>query len=476
MSKVRVHFRFLVATLLLATAAWGDARAETDDETGFRSLYNGRDFTGWEGPTHAWEAADGTLNPQPGRGGTVFTTDQFADFIVRLQYRLPPGGNNGLAIRYPGKGDGAYLGMCEIQILDDDFPKYANFDGRKFTGAAYNMVAPERGHQNPAGEWNDMEVRVEGSTIQVTLNGHKILDSDLNNVTEFVADKPHPGKHRKFGHFGLCGHGHAVEFRNIRVKELKTIGELESVSADASADGIAEAKKEGWRPLFNGVDLTGWKVPEGDNGHWQVVGGVIDYDAQSESPKSKNLWTIEKFGDFELRLGWRLKESKGDHAMPNILPSGDYERDAKGKLITTLAPNADSGVLLRGYGKAQINIWCWPCGSGEVYGYRSDTKQPPEIRQACVPLMRADRPLGEWNEFYITLRGDVLNIELNGKHVIRDAKLPGIPPLGPIGLQHHGGIKQGKWSTASSLVQFRDIWIRDLSNMDLSQSNSEVHP
>jgi len=221
---------------------------------------------------------------------------------------------------------------------------------------------------------------------------------------------------------------------------------------------------EGWRALFNGKDLTGWKVPEGDNGHWKVVDGVIDYDAQSEATRDRNLWTQDSFGDSVLHLEWRIKETKGEYPMQILLPDGSAKKDDSGKVITLLRPNADSGVFVRGHGKAQINIWCWPAGSGEVWGYRTDQKMPAEVRAACTPKLCADKPVGQWNTFVITVKGERLSVELNGKKVIEDALLQGLPASGPIGLQHHGGInkKTGELSSASSLMQFRNIYIREL--------------
>jgi len=82
------------------------------------------------------------------------------------------------------------------------------------------MAAALRGYQHPAGEWNYQEVTVKGTTIQVELNGTRILDADLSKVTEFMANTPHPGKARKSGHFGFAGHGDPVMFRNLSIKPL----------------------------------------------------------------------------------------------------------------------------------------------------------------------------------------------------------------------------------------------------------------
>ncbi len=215
-------------------------------------------------------------------------------------------------------------------------------------------------------------------------------------------------------------------------------------------------------PLFNGRDFSGWKLPVGDNGHWKVIDGVIDYDARSEATGSKDLWTEKEYRNFILRIDWRIKETTGLYNMPTVLPDGSHKKGADGKDILTPTPNADSGIYLRGSTKSQVNIWCWPIGSGEVYGYRMDKNMPASVRAGVTPKIHADNPVGEWNRFEITLKGDRLTVALNAKTVIENAELPDIPEKGPLGLQHHGGFKDGKYSPASSLVQFRNISITEL--------------
>lgn len=226
----------------------------------------------------------------------------------------------------------------------------------------------------------------------------------------------------------------------------------------------AAADDAGYVPLFNGRDFTGWKLPPGDNGHWKIVNNVIDYDAQSESTSSdKCLWTEKEYGDFTLKLEWRIKETPYKNPrVPIILPDGSHKLDESGQEITIVVPDSDSGVFLRGQGKSQVNIWCWPIGSGEVYGYRMDKSMPPEVRAGVTPKLNADKNIGEWNAFEITMRGDRLTVVLNGKTVIEKAQLPGIPAKGPLALQHHGGMKDGVWVSPPSLVQFRNISIREL--------------
>lgn len=227
---------------------------------------------------------------------------------------------------------------------------------------------------------------------------------------------------------------------------------------------IAQDKApEGFNTLFNGQDLSQWKIPEGDNGHWKALEGVIDYDAESEAPQDKNLWTSKSFKDFILYVDFRIKATPYKNPnVPLVLPSGLHKLDENGKEITMVVPDSDSGILLRGNSKSQINIWCWPIGCGEVYGYRMDAKMPAEVRRAVTPVINADKNIGEWNTFKITVRGNVLNVELNGVPVIIDATLPELPESGAIGLQHHGSKDNGVWNSPPALVQFRNIYIKEI--------------
>ena len=162
-------------------------------------------------------------------------------------------------------------------------------------------------------------------------------------------------------------------------------------------------------------------------------------------------------------MDWRIKETPWSNPrVPLILPSGLHKLNEKGEQITMTVPDSDSGILLRGVGKCQANIWCWPIGSGEVYGYRMDDKMPAEVRRGVTPTINADKNIGEWNTFKITMKGDRMTVELNGIVVIKNALLPGIPDRGPIGLQHHGSKENGVWVGPPSLVQFRRIFIKEI--------------
>ncbi len=244
---------------------------------------------------------------------------------------------------------------------------------------------------------------------------------------------------------------------------MKSICLLASLLLSFSLFAQEEKVPDGFVSLFNGKDMTNWKLPAGDNGHWKIVNNVIDYDAESEAKEDKNLWTDKSYKDFILIVDWRIKETPWSNPnVPLILPSGLHKLNEKGEQITMTVPDSDSGILLRGVGKCQANIWGWPIGSGEVYGYRMDDKMPPDVRRGVTPKVNADKNIGEWNTFKITMKGDRMTVELNGIVVIENALLPEIPASGAIGLQHHGSKKDGQWVSPPSLVQFRKIFIKEI--------------
>ena len=195
----------------------------TKAAAGFKSIFNGKDFTGWAGDVGNFEVVDGAIRCKTGKGGTPYYDQDLTDFAVRLEFKLPKGGNNGLALRYPGKGNTAYVGRCELQVLDDNYDKVTGkIDPRQVHGSAYGMVGAQRGFQRPIGEWNFQEVTVVGSTIKVELNGFVILEADLSKVdmATVMGKTPHPGKDRKNGYFGFAGHNDPAEFRQVSLKDL----------------------------------------------------------------------------------------------------------------------------------------------------------------------------------------------------------------------------------------------------------------
>jgi hypothetical protein len=182
-----------------------------------------------------------------------------------------------------------------------------------------------------------------------------------------------------------------------------------------------------------------------------------------EAPVEKHLWSAGEYGDFVLHLDWRFKETPWVNPHVKIVrPDGSNKKGVDGKEIDIAVPDSDSGVYLRGTDKAQVNIWCWPVGSGEVYGYRTDESMPAAVRAGVTPRTNADRNIGEWNTFEITMKGDRLSVVLSGLTVLENALLPGVPARGRIALQHHGAKTDGKWNSPPALVQFRNIFVKEL--------------
>lgn len=190
------------------------------DAGAFVPVFDGKSFDGWSGPLDSYEIIDGAIRCRKGAGGTIHTTEMYADFVARVEFRLPPGGNNGLAIRYPGSGDAAYEGFCEVQVLDDPHERYRSIQPWQACGSAYGLIAAHRGHLRPAGAWNFYEVTARGPRLTVELNGTMIVDGDLVAIEKPPSGKEHPGRRRASGHFGFAGHSDPVEFRNVRIRKL----------------------------------------------------------------------------------------------------------------------------------------------------------------------------------------------------------------------------------------------------------------
>jgi hypothetical protein len=208
----------LYANLSLAadTKTTPDGTQEKN-EKGFVALFDGKTLDGWQGSTKGYAVEDGAIVCR--KGGNLYTDREYADFVLRFEVKIPPGGNNGVGIRTPPKGYASYLGM-EIQVLDNKAKKYANLKPYQYHGSIYGAVPAKRGFLKPAGQWNCEEISCKGGKIKITLNGTVIVDADLSKIKETVDREKHPGLHSKKGHIGFLGHGSPVAFRNIRIKKL----------------------------------------------------------------------------------------------------------------------------------------------------------------------------------------------------------------------------------------------------------------
>lgn len=402
-------------------------------EPGFVSLFDGKTFNGWKlvnqhGPGYG--ITNGILFCQRGGGGNLLTEKEYENFIFRFEFRLESGSNNGIGIRAAQEGDAAYMGM-EIQVLDDTTKKYGPLRPDQMHGSIYGVVPAITGSQKPLGEWNTEEITAQGRHIKVVVNGKTIVDANLNDVTNRAVLQNHPGLLRSRGHVGFLGHTEFAEFRNIRIKELP------ATHKDNSAP-------EGFVALFNGKNLNGWKgfvapvsklavlSPTEKNSrqklanekmaeHWQVKNGVLEFDG-----KGQNLVSAKNYGDFELWADWKIT-SKGD-----------------------------SGIYLRGC--PQVQIWDpsdkgghrdHSVGSG---GLHNNKKNPN------TPLKRADKPIGEWNQFRILMTGDKVTVYLNGELVVNNVTMENywerdkpMYSFGPIELQNH-----------KSPLYFKNIYVREI--------------
>ncbi len=387
-----------------------------------RPLFNGKDLSGWKGEGYVVE--DGAI-VCTAQGRNLITEETFANYVLDFEFQLTPGANNGLGIHYPGTGDGAYTGM-EIQVLDSTHPKYKDLKDYQFHGSLYTLAAAKQGVLKPVGEWNQQRVTVMGPTVKVELNGQIILRANLQDLS--ASHPEHQGVKRRAGHIGWLGHGDRVAFRKIHIAELPPVANDEGVKAD------------GFTKIFDGTTLKGWKHTP-DTTNWKAVQGLIKHNGKP-GPVS-DLWTEKTYKDFTLVCDWRWSGRGPIKAQPVVMPDGSEQGR---KEIEEL----DSGIYLRGNTKSQVNLWNWSVGSGEVYGYRKDGAMSAEVKAGVTPKSNADRPQGEWNRIMITLKGDRLTVSLNGKVVIENAQLPGIPAEGPVGLQHHGGA-----------IDFANLWIKE---------------
>jgi 3-keto-disaccharide hydrolase len=452
-------FSLALVLLLPCTVPAADAPADAE---GFVPLFNGRDLTGWVPVNVApdtFTVRDGMVVISGTPIGYMRTEKMYENFVLECDWQhMKEGGNSGVFVwgdGVPAVGTGYTRGI-EVQVLDNGFNAKGKNEwytthgdlfpiwGAKMTPSGRISKSGERSfpsedRSKPSPEWNHYRITGKDGELRLEVNGKEVtVGRDCN-----------PRK----GYLALESEGSECHFRNIRIHELP--------SSNPPAEQIANPYA-GYVSLFNGKDLTGWKVPAGDNGHWKVVNDAIDYDARSEAAGDKSLWTEHEYRDYSLIVDWRLKETPYTNPrMAYILPDGSEARDTLGKPLTLNLPDSDSGILLCGDAKYQCNIWCWPIGSGEMYGVRRDQALPAAARTGATPRTQADNPVGKWNRFEITVRHGSVSTVLNGKLVIPPFDIPNLPAHGPIGLQHHGAEKDGQWTSPPALVQFRNIFIKE---------------
>ena len=211
---------FWVVLALFFSLSVGSLQAQ---EAGFVSLFDGQSLTGWVGNKSSYLVKEGmiVIEPKGGGGGNLYTEKEYGNFILRFEFQLTPGANNGLGIHAPLEGDAAYVGK-EFQILDNEAEKYAGLQTYQYHGSLYGVMSAKRGFLRPTGEWNQQEVRINHPNVTVILNGEVILEGNYLEASQSgtLDKKEHPGLTRSRGHIGFLGHGDLVRFRNIKIKEL----------------------------------------------------------------------------------------------------------------------------------------------------------------------------------------------------------------------------------------------------------------
>ena len=209
--------------LLLIVFGFFDLHAQSN--SGFVSLFNGKNLDGWTGNKAGYRVENGAIVVHLGEDssvGNLYTEKEFGNFVLRFQFKLTPGANNGIGIRTPLEGDAAYVGM-EIQVLDNSADEYKDLHPYQYHGSVYGVIPAKRGYLKAVGLWNEEEIRADGTKIKVTLNGHVIVDGDIApSIANGTMDhESHPGLGNKKGHIGFLGHGSVVYFRDIRIKTLE---------------------------------------------------------------------------------------------------------------------------------------------------------------------------------------------------------------------------------------------------------------
>ncbi len=412
------------------------------DEPGFVPLSNGRNLEGWvnvNGAPSTWRVNGEVIECSGIPTGVLRTERRYENFILELEWRhRQPLGNAGVFVwsdPLPARGQ-PYTRGIEVQVLDGQEGDWYTSDGDIFpihgatmspeNGRSGSRAFPTEARSNPAPLWNHYRIVAVDGTISLAVNGK-------------VVTRGRECRPRK-GYICLESEGSPVDFRNIVLKELPPS------EAPLPPVETAEAAQP-FELLYNGVDFSGWKYGADHEGHWRANDWRLEFDGQGP-----DLWTERSYRNFVLMADWRWTGPPQEIERPLVLPNGDPVTDADGEPITRVVADAgDSGIYLRGSRKSQVNIWCWPVGSGEVYGYRTDPKMPESVRTGCTPRTAADAPIGQWNRFIITMVGDRLTVELNGQTVIERAQVPGVPESGPIGLQQHG-----------SPIEFANLFIREL--------------
>lgn len=415
-------------------------------DPGFVSLFNGT-LSGWTNvntfPTTWSVGADERGGPvihcSGSPTGVLRTNEQFENFVLEMEWRhLKPQSNAGLFVwsdAITARGQ-PFTRSVEVQVMDGMEGQGYSSDGDVFpihgavmtplTRPSGSRAMPLEKRMNGSPMWNHYRVECINGELSLAVNG-KVVTRGKDIA---------PRK----GYICLESEGGPIDFRNIRIKVLP------ASSPGLSPEQVAGVD-EGFVSLLSDEELSQWDLSSENAAHWAMDDWVLRYDG-----KGTHLATKKQYRNYELIADWRFPGKAKDDKVPVILPDGTSKVDAAGGIVTEPIKNAgDTGIYLRGTERSQVNIWCWPIGSGELWDVRNDKNVSKEVRAGATPKTCADAPAGQWNRFRIRLVGDRVTVDLNGKRVIENAQIPGINERGPILLQHHG-----------DAVEWANIYIKEL--------------
>lgn len=416
----KLALAFMAAGVVLGASTL--AAAEKAEE-GFVSLFNGKDLAGWQGGTDGWTVKDGVLTAKKSAHGILYTKKEYDNFVVQLEFRQEPGGNNGVGLRAPLVGKQPAFSSLEVQILDDDHPKHKDLKSEQFCGAIYGVSAPKRGHVKPPWKWNTMEIVANGPRIKVTLNGTLITDVDLSTVgPKEIHGHKLTGLLRPKGYLALCGHRQHTEFRNVRIKELKS-----------STTDAAKEKKEGFVSLFDGKTLDGW---QGNLQGHAVKNGALVCNKETRG----KIVTKKEFANFVFRFEFKLSPGANNGIGLRTPLEGDPAYvGMESQILDDSAPN---WANLKPY---QYH--------GSIYGIFS-------AKRGSL------KPVGQWNSEEIVCDGSKIKVTVNG-NVIVDADLDTVRDGTLDGKNHPGRFRKSGFVGFLSHghdVAFRNVRIKELSS------------
>ena len=426
---------------------------KAEDSEGFKPLFNGKDLSGWvpcNVAADTFSVKEGMIVTTGTPIGFMRTERMYENFIVELDWRhLKEAGNSGLFIW--GEGLPApgvpYARGIEVQILDLGYAKNGG-NNQWFTthgdifpiwGASMTPTGkiaqekpmgvrsfPSEERTFPSPQWNHYRVECNNGEIRLSVNGKEVTTGkDCTPRKGFIC---------------LESEGSECHFKNIRIRELPSAG----VSAEQTARSY-----EGFVSLFNGIDLGGWKQTEKSG--W-ASDGVVFRGPTGDQHAGQLLVSEKDFSNYTLCLDWRLTDKPEKRDVEIILPSGKNATKDDGSPVTESVASAGSaGILLRGDKTSIVHLGSRSIGSGTLEGFRTQQPAPAaELLGKLLPKGRADLPFGQWNRVFITVNRDRVSVELNGKRVIEEVELEGLPGRGPIALLNLG-----------SGVEFRNIFIKE---------------